>query len=127
MRTNPTTSQNDQSIKLSVTVKRHLERKYNPPALEKIQTAIKRWIKADADRGIQTVHVEVDNSENETMKQLSVPPVSGEATNIEIKQAVDDLWKKLAPDYLVLFGADDIVPMFEVTNNISFPGRRRSR
>lgn len=69
MRTNPITSQNDQSIKLSVTVKRHLERKYNPPALEKIQTAIKRWIKADADRGIQTVHVEVDNSENETMKQ----------------------------------------------------------
>ena len=49
---------------------------------------------------------------------LGVAPVSGEATPEKIKQAIDDLWTKLTPtpDYLVLFGGDDIVPMFQVPN-----------
>ncbi len=52
-----------QSVKLSVTVKCHLESKYNPAALKQINTAIKRWKSADDKRGIQTVHVAVDDPE----------------------------------------------------------------
>jgi hypothetical protein len=116
MQTNQPAPPNQQSVKLSVTVKSRLERKYNDAALEKIKAAIADWQKADHDRGIRTVHVEVDNSEDETMKELGVQPVSGEATAENIKKAVDKLWNKLMPDYLVLFGAHDIVPMFEVIN-----------
>jgi hypothetical protein len=115
MQTNPSTPRNDQSVKLSVTVKSHLKRKYDDAALAKINAAIARWKDADAKRGIQTVHVAVDDPADENMKELGVTPVS-EVTNRKIKQAVDDLWTKLTPDYLVLFGAHDIVPMFEVTN-----------
>ena len=43
-------------------------------------------------------------------------PVSGKATPRKIKRDVDDLWKRLAPDYLVLFGGADIVSMFDVVN-----------
>lgn len=118
MQTNPPVLRNDQSVKLSVTVKSQLERKYDDDALKKIKKAVEDWKKADADRGIQTVHVEVDNSEDEIMKEKKVTLVSGELTPGKIKEAIDALWKKVTPtpDYLVLFGGHDIVPMFEVTN-----------
>jgi len=103
-----------QTVKLSVTVKRHLERKYKPAALEKINAAIAHWINADANRGIQTEHVAVDDSA--AMKALGVTPISGKITAHKIKRAIDDLWKQLAPEYLVLFGGQDIVPMFVVNN-----------
>ena len=45
MPTNPSTLRNDQSIKLSVTVKSRLEKKYNPEALAKITKAVEDWIK----------------------------------------------------------------------------------
>jgi Peptidase family C25 len=116
MLTNPGDSPKHQSVKLSVTVKSNLERKYDDAALEKIKAAVERWKDADAKRGIQTLHVAVDDPADENMKELGVTPVSGKATPEKIKQAIDYLWTKLTPDYLVLFGAHDIVPMFEVTN-----------
>ena len=53
-------------------------------------------------------------------KAPRVRPVSGKATALKIKRAIDHLWKRLTPDYLVLFGGDDIVPMFEVDNPSHF-------
>jgi Peptidase family C25 len=97
-------------------VKRHLERKYDPASLTKINTAIEDWIEADANRGIHTVHVEVDNSKDNEIRKRRVRPVSGRVTPLKIKRAIDDLWKRLRPKYLVLFGGDDIVPMFRVPN-----------
>ena len=116
MPTNPSTLRNTKSVKLSVTVKSRLEKKYNPKALAKINKAVERWKSADAKRGIQTVHVHVDDSTE--MNNLGVAPVLGEATPEKIKQAIENLWNKLTPtpDYLVLFGSDDIVPMFPVPN-----------
>ena len=116
MPTNPSTLRNDQSVKLSVTVKSRLEKKYNTDALYKINAAVERWKSADAKRGIQTVHVHVDDSME--MNNLGVAPVLDEATPERIKQAIEELWNKLTPtpDYLVLFGSDDIVPMFPVPN-----------
>jgi hypothetical protein len=116
MPTNPSTLRNDQSVKLSVTVKSRLEGKYDPAGLQKINDAVKRWIEADAKRGIQTVHVHVDDSTD--MNAQGVAPVLGEATRENIKQAINDLWNKLkpTPHYLVLFGGDQIIPMFQVPN-----------
>jgi hypothetical protein len=121
-----------QIVKLSVTVKRTLERKYGRTKLKKIKTAIKAWRKADTKRGIHTVHVELDNSA--MMKKHGVAPVLGTATASKIKRAIDALWKRLAPDYLVLFGGDDIVPMFVVANPFdprgdshSLPPRQREK
>jgi Peptidase family C25 len=110
---------NDQSIKLSVTVKRRFEAKYKDPRKRKrIDDARQKWIDADAKRGIQTMHVAVDDSADPNLKALGVSSVSGEITANKIKQVIDDLWAKITPTphYLVLFGAHDIVPMFEVEN-----------
>lgn len=118
MPTDPSTPQDDKSIKLSVTVKSRLEGKYAPADLQRINDAVKAWIKADYERDIHTVHVEVDNSEDETMKEHGVTPVSDKPTAGEIKRVIDELWEKITPTphYLVLFGGHDIVPMFVVPN-----------
>jgi len=108
-----------QIVKLSVTVKRQLESKYGRTKLKEIEAERKAWVGADAKRGIKTVHVAVDDSADGTMKKYGVTPVKlvdGRATAPDIKRAIDVLWKQLAPDYLVLFGGDDIVPMFVVAN-----------
>lgn len=110
---------NDQSIKLSVTVKRRLEAKYKDSEVRKqIDDARQKWINADTKRGIQTMHVAVDDSADPNMQALGVRPVSGEVTPNKIKQVIDNLWTKIkpTPHYLVLFGGHDIVPMFEVEN-----------
>jgi hypothetical protein len=98
-------------------VKNRFEAKYQDRlARKQIDTARQEWISADAGRRIQTVHIAVDDPEE--MKVWGVPPVSGEATPEKIKKAIDQLWEKVTPtpDYLVLFGGHDLVPMFEVTN-----------
>ena len=55
------------TVKLSVTVKRHLEHKYDDAALEQINAAVKRWKEADTKRGIRTVHVAVDDPADANM------------------------------------------------------------
>src|SRR5262249_26973944 len=62
------------------------------------------------------VHVHVDDSAE--MNEQGVAPVLGEATPDKIKEAINDLWNKLkpTPHYLVLFGGDQIIPMFQVPN-----------
>ena len=102
------------SVKLSVTVGSRLERKYTPAALKTIERAVKDWIAADARRGIRTIHVAVDDAT--AMKALGVPAVTGSATAAKVKRAVDALWARLTPDYLVLFGGHDVVPHFVVDN-----------
>jgi hypothetical protein len=112
------------TIKLSVTVKRKLEEKYDKTSLTKIKTAIEEWIEADdKKRDIQTVHVAVDDPSemlnvwrNYFPKAPRVSSVSGRVTPVKIKRAIDDLWERLKPKYLVLFGGDDVVPMFRVPN-----------
>jgi hypothetical protein len=110
-----------------VTVRRRLEHKYGAN-LEQINTAIQAWIDADAKkRGICTVHVAVDDPADMLRvwrdyfpKARRVTPVSGKVTARKIRRAINALWDRLSPDYLVLFGGHDIVPMFEVDNPSNF-------
>ena len=101
------------SIKLSVTVRGSLERKYAAD-LELVDRAVKAWIAQDRKRGIKTIHVAVDDAA--AMKELGVPVIKGTASASKIKDAIDALWERLTPDYLVLFGGDEIVPHFVVAN-----------
>jgi hypothetical protein len=50
------------SVKLSVTVRGPLERKYDSAALKEIDRAVKGWIAPDNKRGIQTVHLAIDDA-----------------------------------------------------------------
>ena len=103
-----------QSIKLSITVKANLEKKYPAAARARLDATVAAWIKFDGARGIRTVHVAIDDAAN--MKPYQVPALKGAATADKIKKTLDALVAKLSPDYIVLFGSGDIVPHFSVKN-----------
>jgi hypothetical protein len=102
------------SIKLSITHRATLVRKYAPAALAKIDKAVADWVAADAARGITTVHVALDDAA--AMQRLGVPSVKGKLTPVRAKRALDALARGLVPDYIVLFGGHDVVPNFVVPN-----------
>ncbi len=103
-----------QSIKLSVTSSNALAKKYDAAALKKIDAAIKAWVAADSKRGIRNLYVPLDDAA--AMKKVGAKALSGKVTATKAKQAIDELVARLAPDYIVLLGADDVLPMFEVAN-----------
>jgi hypothetical protein len=102
------------SIKLSITVDAALAAKYDAAARARIDAGLAAWRAADAKRGIDTVHVAIDDAA--AMGKLGVAPVKGKVTANKAKRALDALVKKLHPDYIVLFGGHEIVPMFVVAN-----------
>ena len=116
MQAKPSVLPKPKTLKLSVTVRGRLKRKYREAALDQIDAAIQKWINKDVIRGIRTVHVAVDDSDDETMKAKGVKPVSGRVTASKVKRVIDNLWERLNPDYLVIFGGHDVIPMFKVDN-----------
>lgn len=102
------------STKLSITCKAALAKKYDKTALAKIDQYVAKWQAADKTRGIRTIHVALDDAK--VMKPLKVKPVLGKFTPHKAKRALDALVARLKPDYIVLFGANDVVPQFHVPN-----------
>jgi len=102
------------SVKLSITHRATLVRKYAPAALARIDKAVADWIAADAARGITTVHVALDDAA--AMQRLGVPAIAGRLTPVRTKRALDALARGLVPDYIVLFGGHDVLPNFIVPN-----------
>ena len=51
-----------QSVKLSITCRKSLQQKYDARSLRRIDCAIAKWIAADAERGIRTIHLAVDDA-----------------------------------------------------------------
>ena len=102
------------SIKLSVTHRGRLKAKYGAAGLAAIDAAVAKWIARDKTRGLATVHVEVDVAAS--LQPFGVQALSGAVTAVKLKKIVDKLWTKLEPDYLVLLGSDEIVPLFDVAN-----------
>jgi hypothetical protein len=103
-----------QSVKLSLTCRSGLDDKYDPATRRAIDTAIRQWVAADVSRGIRTVHVAIDDAK--AMQPLHVPHVAGKITAGKVKQTIDALVARLTPDYIVLMGSGDVVPMFDVEN-----------
>jgi hypothetical protein len=108
------------SVKLSITCRKALEKKYDMSAMQQINDAIVKWIEADASRGIRNIHVAVDDTSE--MKPFKVAPLTGKITPEKVKRVVDALCAKLSPDYVVLIGAGDVVPFFSVANPSKFAG-----
>ncbi|HEU4767612.1 MAG TPA: hypothetical protein VFS77_09560, partial [Pyrinomonadaceae bacterium] len=102
------------TIKLVVTHKRQLSKKYSASDLEKIAKALRSLVLKDKSRGIVTHLVHLDDETD--MQKYGLPAVSGTPTANKCKKAIDALFVALSPDYLVLLGAGDVIPFFEVPN-----------
>lgn len=87
--------------------------------LARIEAAVKRLIAADKRRGIITRFIALDDAA--AMKKLKAPPVTNASDFKQNKQAIDGVFRTLMPDYLMILGANDIVPHQNLKNPLFNP------
>ena len=94
--------------KVIVTNLAALQAKYGTAGVKKIQTALQALIAADKKRGLTTALFAVDRAAE--MKKANAPVVTSATDPKQNKIAVDAIYGALAPDYLLIVGAADVVP-----------------
>jgi len=102
------------TIKLVVTLATPLRKKYGAPGLARIDKAIRSVSTKDAARKVTTIYLHLDDAT--AMRKYRAVPVTGRPTSAKCKNAIDDLFAALSPDYLVLLGTGDVLPFFFVPN-----------
>ena len=85
-----------------------LQAKYGAAGVKKIQTALQSLIVADKKRGLNTAVFALDRAAD--MKKVKAPAVTAATDPRQNKAAIDALFKALAPDYLLILGAADVIP-----------------
>jgi hypothetical protein len=97
-------------VKLLITSKENLTTKYEK-GLKQIENAVKQLVQADKKKGILTQLVYIDGPS----LPHGVKPASA-VTAKECKRVVDDLYHKINPAYIVILGAQDVIPFQELVN-----------
>jgi len=96
-----------------------LHKKYGD-GFARVQSAITKFIAADRKRGLQTRVVAIDSEAD--MRPLKGTPVLTATNQRQVKAAVDAVCEALQPDYLLILGAPDVVPMQELRNPMQGDG-----
>jgi hypothetical protein len=96
-----------------------LKEKYDEK-FRQIELAIQRVIAADQKRGLDTMLVAIDS-------EADMAAVRGEALKAKddqrgVKESVDAVFKAYEPDYIMILGAQDIVPHQDLKNPAYDPG-----
>jgi hypothetical protein len=102
------------TTKLIVTHWGRLGEKYGEDGLARVREALERLAEADEARAVRTLCVGLD--EPAETDPYGVSALKGKATPFKCKRVIDKLCAALAPDYLVIVGAGDVIPHFEAPN-----------
>lgn len=106
--------------KLVVTNQRALRAKYGATGLKKISAAVAGMITADKARGIVTRLVSLDSAAALRSARATPPKTASDWEGAV--RAVDLLWEHYRPSYVLLLGADDVVPEAVIANSIPGDG-----
>jgi hypothetical protein len=102
------------SSKLIVTNYGAFETKYGKPGVQALKQAVVRMVAADKQRAILTRVADLSNAQN--MKAAGGKRVADPADQKANKDAVDALFRKARPDYLMILGSVDVVPHQDMDN-----------
>lgn len=94
--------------KLIITNRSALQNKYGSTGLQKIRAAIKQLIAADKKRNVRSLLVFVDD--DAMMRKAKGKKVTDFTDAEQYKNAIDSLHHYYTPDYLMLLGAQDVIP-----------------
>jgi hypothetical protein len=94
-----------------------LRAKYGAAGLEAIRKAVADLVAADATRGLRSRLVFLDDAA--TMKRFGGRAVTDAMDPRQNKAAVDAIWRKANPEYLMILGAPDVVPHQDMANPIA--------
>lgn len=102
--------------KIIVTSKKNLQTKYGTDfsAIDKLLTDL---VNADSKRTLDTMVVYIDDTTSSI--KAGITAVTS-ITRQSVKMAIDDVYKKHLPAYLVIFGAQDVIPFQELTNPVPY-------
>ncbi len=98
--------------KVIISSKKNLQSKYGRN-FKTVDKLIATLIASDKKRNVETTLIYVDDSAS--AKKAGVKPVAS-LTRQSAKNIVDDVYKKLRPVYITIFGSQDIFPFQEIQN-----------
>ena len=101
------------STKLILTNVSQLRGKYGA-GFASIQAEVQRLIAADQARGLETQFIGLDDAA--AMQPLSASPVTNALDPKQNKTAIDAVYKALLPEYMMILGAQDVVPHQDLSN-----------
>jgi hypothetical protein len=105
--------------KLIVSNKGALRRKYGAAGLARIRTALEQLVTADRTRGLVTRVLYLDDAA--AMRKRRAPVVADPVDYATTKTAIDAIFRKETPDYLLLLGAPDVVAHQPLQNPLFDP------
>ena len=100
-------------LKLIITSKGNLTKKYGKN-FSKLVVLLNALKKSDKSRKLKTEIVFVDDAVS--MKKFKVKKAAASVSARECKKAVDRLYSKWNPVYMVIFGAQDVFPFQDLIN-----------
>jgi len=106
--------------KIIVTNLSALKAKYKSAGASKIKTAVASLIAADKQRGLTTRLINIDDAQ--AMKKVDGTAVTNAKDARQNKRAIDAVFKKLRPDYLLILGSIDVIPHQDMKNPVFEPG-----
>jgi len=101
------------SRKLILTNVSRLKEKYGTGFAD-IQTQVDKLIVADQARGLETLLIALDDPTQ--MQKLKSPAVTNGLDPKQNKRAIDAVYKELVPEYMMILGAQDVVPHQDLSN-----------
>jgi hypothetical protein len=96
-----------------------LKTKYGTAGVAKIRNAVDGLIASDKQRGLVSMLIALDDAA--TMKKLASSRVTDPKNHKQNKDAIDGVYKALAPDYLLILGAIDVIPHQDLKNPMYDP------
>jgi len=102
------------SLKLIITSKKNLELKYGSK-FHVIQDLFRQLMEFDKSNGIKTELIFLDDTISAKKAGL---PKAVPITERNCKAAFDKIYKKRQPDYMVIFGAEDVFPFQMLENEL---------
>ena len=102
--------------KIILTNNTALTSKYGASGVRSVHAGIERLVVADRDRGLITRLIAIDDAR--AMREFWARAVTRGADSRQNKQAVDDLYAALAPDYILLLGSSDVIPQQPLRNPV---------
>jgi len=103
-------------LKLIISCKNALTLKYGAADFKKVDALLAKLATADKKKGLTTRVIYIDDPASASKAGI---PVFASTTEKDCKNAVDALYTQLKPDYILLFGAQDIVPFVSIVNPAS--------
>ena len=104
------------TLKLIISCKNPLTLKYGAANFKKVDALLAKLAAADKKKNLSTKIVYIDDPASASKAGI---PVFASTTEKDCKNAVDALYSKLKPDYILLFGAQDILPFVSIVNPAS--------